>query len=160
MGRIPLFRQGGQPITYADLDDAMGRVNEELPNSAAMTIGAVAYTDMPMPMLGVGSGAAVTLADGTHKTLTLGTTNTLTGNTVVGALADIGTATVGRRTAIVNKSGGVAEVSVYDEANTTINGVKKKLTFAAGGWVLLEETANDKFVILGGAQVTFSALES
>lgn len=113
-----------------------------------VTVGDVAHT---IPVAGLGLVANVeTLADTDNDDIELGKMNIITGNTVQAAIGDIGTATAQRRTVIINAGTGTALVTVADQGNTTINGQKKRLSMPAGSWVVLNETANDVFVIEAG----------
>lgn len=120
-----------------------------------ITVGDVAYT---IPVAGLGLVANVeTLADTSNDDIDLGKVNIITGNKVQAAIADIGTATAQRRTVIINAGTGTALVTVTDQGNTTINGQKKRLSMPAGSWVVLNETANDVFVIEAGHGVDLVA---
>lgn len=113
-----------------------------------VTVGDVAYT---IPVAGLGLVANVeTLADASNDDIELGKMNIITGNKVQAAIGDIGSATAQRRTVIINAGTGTALVTVADEGNTTINGQGKRLSMPAGSWVVLNETANDVFVIEAG----------
>jgi hypothetical protein len=98
-----------------------------------------------------------TLADGSNDDFELGQINIATGNAVEGIIKDIGTATVARITAIINRSGGVIYATVADESNMKINGQGKRLCIAKDGYVVLMEQANDLFVMLDAVGVTLVA---
>lgn len=98
-----------------------------------------------------------TMADTDNDDVALGQVCIASGNTVEGVIGDIGTATVYRRTAIVNRSGGTLLCTVADESNTTINGQGKRLSIADRGYAVLMETANDAFILLEAAGVSLVA---
>lgn len=98
-----------------------------------------------------------TLADGSNDDIELGQINIVTGNAVEGIIKDIGTATVARITAIVNRSDGVILITVADESNMKINGQGKRLSIAKDGYCVLMEQANDLFVMLDAIGVTLVA---
>jgi hypothetical protein len=152
---IPKTHRGGMPVTFLDLDTYIGWFQDQL-GFCTLTIGSNTY-QQPVAMLEVGTPAEVTLADASHDDMTLGTTIVVTGNTVEGIMPDIQSASVGRRSCVMNESGGNAYVTVTDETNTKINGQGKRLLIGNGGWVILEESANDQFIIIGGAKVSLAA---
>jgi hypothetical protein len=129
---------------------------EQLLDTKASTDTGVAGTLYPNSLIGL-TAQAETLADGSNDDIELGQLNVVTGNVVEGIIKDIGTATVGRITGIVNASGGVILITVADESNMKINGQGKRLSIVAGGYCTLFEQANDLFVILEASGVTLVA---
>lgn len=115
----------------------------------SVEVSSAAYA-IPELLVGL-TGAVETFADGSNDDIELGKVNIVSGNTVEGQIADIGTATVGRVTGIVNRSGGVILCSNTDEANTKINQTAGRLSIVDDGWIALAEVANDSFVVIGGA---------
>ncbi len=98
-----------------------------------------------------------TMADGSNDDVALGQVCVATGNVVEGIIGDIGSATADRVTAVLNRSGGVLNVTVADETNTKINGQGKRLAITDGGYCVLIEKANDQFRILDAVGVTLVA---
>ena len=123
-----------------------------LPQGSAETTVTISTTDYPIPAILQGlTGVVETFADTDNDDVELGKVNIVTGNTVEGKIADIETATVGRVTGIVNRSGGTILASNTDETNTKINGAAGRLSIVDDGWIALAEVADDKFVVIGGA---------
>jgi hypothetical protein len=58
---------------------------------------------------------------------------------------------------MVNRSGGVALVTVADESNMKINGQGKRLSIVDGGFCVLMETANDNQIMVAASGVTLVA---
>ena len=121
-------------------DTGAGVVNSYFPNSL---VGLTINTE--------------TMADGSNDDVALGQVCIATGNAVEGIIADIASATEHRITAVVNRSGGVLNVTVTDETNTKINGQGKRLAIAKDGYCVLIEKANDQFRIVDAVGVTLVA---
>lgn len=111
--------------------------------------------EVPVQVMGF-TAAQRSCADTSNDTVTLGQITLMLYNTVPGRVADIGTATTGRRTCAVNAGTAAQYVQPFDTASTKINGVAKRLLVQPGGWVVLEETTNDNFIIVAGAGVTLA----
>jgi len=98
-----------------------------------------------------------TMADTDNDDVALGQVCVASGNTVEGVIGDIASATVGRKTCIVNRSGGTLLCTVTDESNTKINELGKRLSIADRGYCVLMEAANDKFTVIEAAGVSLVA---
>jgi len=122
-----------------------------VPLSSVGSAVTISDADYPIPLALHGlAGVVETFADTDNDDVELGKVNIITGSTVEGQIADIGTATVGRVTGIVNRSGATILASNVDEDNTKINLCDGRLSIVDDGWVALLEVANDKFVVLAG----------
>jgi len=98
-----------------------------------------------------------TMADGSNDDVALGQLCVASGNVVEGIIGDVGTATAGRMTGVVNRSGGTLLVTVADETNTKINRAGLRLSITDGGYAILVEDANDQMRILDAVGVTMVA---
>jgi len=97
------------------------------------------------------------MADGSNDDVALGQLCVASGNVVEGIIGDVGTATAGRMTGVVNRSGGTLLVTVADETNTKINRAGLRLSITDGGYAILVEDANDQMRILDAVGVTMVA---
>jgi hypothetical protein len=129
---------------------------EQLLDTKIVTATGEAGTLLPNCLTGL-TIAAETLADGSNDDIELGKVMIVTGNVVEGIIGDIASATAYRRTAAINKSGGVILVTVADETNTKINGQGKRMSIVDDGYVVLMETANDQFIIVEASGVSLVA---
>ncbi len=125
---------------YIETDTGAGVTDSVYPN---MCVGLTVNTE--------------TMADGSNDDVALGQVCVATGNAVEGIIGDIGSATADRVTAVINRSGGVLNVTVADESNTKINGQGKRLAIVDTGYCVLIEKANDQFRIIDAAGVTLVA---
>jgi len=98
-----------------------------------------------------------TMADTDNDDVVLGQVCVATGNVVEGIIGDVGSATVGRKTCVVNRSGGTLLITVADETNTKINELGKRLSIADRGYCVLMEAANDKLTVIDAAGVSLVA---
>lgn len=92
-----------------------------------------------------------TMADTSNDDAALGECTLIKGSTVTTInIGDYGTATVGRATAIVNRSG-VTITADTATADNDINGVTDAvITLYPDGWVMFAEIGNDVAIITGG----------
>ena len=132
-------------------------LNEKLVSSRLVALDTgVAGSYHPNFLVGL-SVNTMTNADGSNDDVALGELCVATGDVLESIIGDIGTATVGRQTAVINRSGGTLLVTVADETNMKINETGLRLSIADGGYCALVEVANDRFRITDAVGVTLVA---